>query len=156
MNLLTLPLLLAQASESAPDITPEGTPPGLTPEQGAALAAMMGTILLIGAVVGVFFIICMWKIFTKAGQPGWASLIPIYNLYILCKIAGKSGWWVIWCSLFFIPYLFLCISLAERFGKGAGFGVGLFFLSPIFLPILAFDSSRYQGAGAAPLPGAAY
>ena len=105
--------------------------------------------------MGVFFIICWWKIFTKAGQPGWAAIIPIYNLYILCKIAGKSGWWVIW-SMFGIPFIFVCISLAERFGKGAGFGIGLAFLGVIFFPILAFDSSRYQGAGAPPLPGAAY
>ncbi|MDA3799725.1 MAG: DUF5684 domain-containing protein [Kiritimatiellae bacterium] len=95
----------------------------------------------------VFYIIVMWKIFVKAGQPGWASIIPIYNVYVMIKIAGKPGWWLL---LFFIPFvniiigILVLISFAEKFGKGIGFVLGLIFLSPIFYAILAFDSSEYQ------------
>ncbi len=90
-----------------------------------------------------------WKIFSKAGQPGWAAIIPIYN--ILCKIVGRPGWWVI---LLFIPFInfiigiILCIDLAKSFGKGAGFGIGLILLGIIFFPILGFGSAQYQGPAA--------
>jgi hypothetical protein len=107
----------------------------------------------IGVVVWLALVILMvasmWRVFTKAGQPGWASIIPIYNLYILCKAAGKPGWWVI---LLFIPFvnflilIFLCIAIAERFGKGAGYGVGLALLGFIFFPMLGFGDAQYQGA----------
>lgn len=156
VNLLTIPFLLAQISESSSDAP---TPQELTPGQAAGIAAAMGTIMIVTAVVALLVIIGMWKIFTKAGQPGWASLIPIYNTYILCKISGKSGWWVV---LMMIPlvgaifWILLNIALAEKFGKGAGYGVGLAFLFPIFYPLLGFSDARYQGAGGYPLPGAAY
>src|SRR4051812_38352115 len=146
MNLLTLPFILAQASESTDLGSPE------TPQLNPVVGGVMGLIWL--AVV-VLMIASMWKIFTKAGQPGWAAIIPIYNLYILCKVAGKSGWWVLLLCIPLLNIIFallLCISLAERFGKGAGFGVGLFFLGFIFFPMLAFGDARYQGAP--PLPGA--
>jgi hypothetical protein len=93
------------------------------------------------------FAFMFWKIFTKAGRPGWASLIPIYNWYVLLKVSGKPGWWLI---LFFIPlvsfimWIIMCLGLAEKFGKGAGFGVGLAFLSIIFFPILGFGGAQYQ------------
>jgi hypothetical protein len=108
---------------------------------------------IIGLAVAVFMIAAMWKIFTKAGQPGWASLIPIYNMYIWCKIVGRPGWWVI---LLFIPFvnfviaIILCIDLAKSFGKGVGFGIGIILLGIVFLPILAFGSAQYQGPSAAP------
>jgi hypothetical protein len=108
---------------------------------------------VIALAIGLLLIVAMWKIFTKAGHPGWASLIPIYNAYILLKIAGKPGWWLI---LFFIPlvniviFILVGIGLANAFGKGAGFGLGIAFLGFIFLPILAFDGSQYRGALPAP------
>jgi hypothetical protein len=95
----------------------------------------------------------------SAGQPGWASIIPIYNLYIWCKIVGRPAWWII---LMLIPLvniivgIVLCIDMAKSFGKGVGFGIGLAFLGIIFLPILGFGSAQYQGAAAAaPNQGAA-
>jgi hypothetical protein len=101
----------------------------------------------------VLWIASMWKVFVKAGQPGWAAIIPIYNAYIILKIAGKPGWWLI---LFFIPFVNLImiiltyVALAEKFGKGAGFAIGLVFLSFIFFPILAFGDAKYNaGAPAA-------
>ena len=101
----------------------------------------------------------MWKVFTKAGQPGWATMIPIYNVYVLLKIAGRSGWWLLLMFIPFVNFIIIirsCIAMAEKFGKGAGFGLGLAFLGFIFFPILGFGSARYQGAGAPPLPGGAY
>jgi Family of unknown function (DUF5684) len=102
----------------------------------------------------ILMIAACWKIFTKAGQPGWAAIIPIYNWYMLCKIVGRPGWWVI---LLFIPFInfiigiILCIDLAKSFGKGVGFGIGLILLGVIFFPILGFGSAQYQGPAAGSL-----
>ncbi len=104
--------------------------------------------LVIMGLVSIFIIASLWKVFTKAGQPGWATLVPIYNFIVLLKIAGKPAWWVV---LFLIPLVSIVvafityISLAKAFGKGAGFGVGLVLLGPIFLPILGFGSAQYVG-----------
>jgi Family of unknown function (DUF5684) len=107
--------------------------------------------MIIGVLIALLLIVAMWKVFTKAGQPGWASIIPIYNLYIWCKIVGRPGWWVI---LMLIPFvniiigIILCIDMAKSFGKGAGFGIGLALLGIIFVPILGFGSAQYQGPSA--------
>jgi Family of unknown function (DUF5684) len=104
--------------------------------------------------VTILMIAACWKIFTKAGQPGWAAIIPIYNWYILCKIVGRPGWWVI---LFFVPFvnfiigIIVCIDLAKSFGKGVGFAIGLILLGVIFFPILGFGSAQYQGPAAGSL-----
>ena len=103
----------------------------------------------------ILMIAACWKIFTKAGQPGWASIIPIYNWYIICKIVGRPGWWVILLLIplvNFIIGIILCIDLAKSFGKGVGFGIGLVLLGVIFFPILGFGSAQYQGPTAGSLP----
>ena len=113
-------------------------------------AAQGGSMIggLIGLAILVFLIAAMWKVFTKAGKAGWLVLIPIVNIYQLLKIAGRPGWWLI---LFLIPLVNLIISIlvsmdiAKSFGKGAGFGLGLAFLSPIFYPIMGFGSATYKG-----------
>lgn len=108
-----------------------------------------GLMLIIPLAVMILMIVAMWKVNTKAGQPGWAILIPIYNLYVMLKIAGKPGWWLI---LMLIPIVNIVIGimtlagLAGNFGKGGGFVVGLIFLPFIFYPILAFGPAEYQGA----------
>jgi hypothetical protein len=107
--------------------------------------------LLIGLAIMVFFIAAAWKVFTKAGKAGWLVLIPFVNAYVLLKIVGRPGWWLI---LFIIPFVNLIIAilvamdLAKSFGKGAGFGLGLAFLGPIFYPILGFGSAQYKGPAA--------
>ena len=107
---------------------------------------MEGLILLIQIALAVVVIVSLWKVFEKAGQPGWASIIPIYNLYILVKIVGRPSWWVI---LFLIPFVNLVIDaivsidLAKKFGKEVGFGIGLFLLPFIFFPMLAFSQDKY-------------
>jgi hypothetical protein len=89
-----------------------------------------------------------WKMFVKAGKPGWGIIIPIYNLILMLEIADRPIWWVI---LFFIPIANLIVSIlmyievAKKFGKGVGFGIGLTFLSFIFMPILGFSDAKFQG-----------
>jgi len=106
----------------------------------------MVTWVLIIAII-ILQIAAWWKMFEKAGQPGWAAIIPIYNMYVLCKVAGKPGWWVI---LLLIPLVniiaifLVSLGVARNFGKGALFAVGLFFLGFIFYPILGFGSAQYQ------------
>ena len=103
---------------------------------------------LLGLAIVIAFLAGIWKVFTKAGKPGWAAIVPIYNLIVLLEIAGKPLWWIV---LFFIPLVNLVavvlvgIAVAERFGKGAGFGVGLGLLAFVFYPILGFSDATYQG-----------
>jgi hypothetical protein len=103
---------------------------------------------LVLAAIAIFFIAAFWRVFEKAGQPGWAAIIPIYNAYILLKIAGKPGWWLL---LFFIPlvnYVFIIWTynmISKSFGKDEGFTVGMILLAPVFWPILGFGSARYIG-----------
>lgn len=110
---------------------------------------MFGTIfLVICLAIFVLVIAGVWKTFTKAGKPGWACIIPIYNVIVLLQIAGRPLWWII---LLIIPLVNLIISIivsidiAKAFGKGAGFGWGLAFLGFIFYPILGFGSAQYKG-----------
>jgi uncharacterized protein DUF5684 len=111
---------------------------------------------IIGLLVALLVIVAMWKVFTKAGQPGWASIIPIYNIYIWCKIVGRPWWWILLMLIPFVNFIILIIlsiDMAKSFGKGVGFGLGLAFLGIIFLPILGFGSAQYQGpsvGGSAP------
>src|SRR2546425_10588352 len=108
---------------------------------------------IVGLLFALLIIVAMWKVFTKAGQPGWASIIPIYNLYIWCKIVGRPWWWILLMLIPFVNFIvaiILCIDLAKSFGKGPGFGIGLALLGVIFFPILGFGSAQYQGAAATP------
>lgn len=96
----------------------------------------------------VFMIIAMWKIYEKAGQEGWAAIIPIYNTYILLKIVGKPWWWLL---LMLIPGVNLVLiiwtynMLSKSFGKDEGFTVGLLLLGIVFFPILGFGDAKYLG-----------
>lgn len=88
----------------------------------------------------------MWRIFEKAGQPGWGVIVPIYNLYLLTVIAQKPGWWTV---MFFIPLanvvfgIMTMYEIAKRFGKDVGFTVGLILLSFVFIPILGLGDAQY-------------
>jgi len=96
----------------------------------------------------VFFIAAMWKVFVKAGQPGWAAIIPIYNIYIMTKIGGKPGYWTLLCLIPIVNYIFtiwLYNMISKSFGKDEGFTVGLVLLGIVFWPILGFGSAKYQG-----------
>ena len=108
-------------------------------------AQIVAIILYLGFIS--FFVICYWKVFEKANQPGWGVLIPFYNLYLMLKIADKPGWWLILLLIPLVNIVFaiiLSIAIAEKFGKSTGFGLGLAFLGFIFYPILAFGDAKYQ------------
>lgn len=145
MNLITeLPHLLAQADYNE---QPSAA--------GGIIAGLISLIIDVG--IYVFICICFMKLYQKAGRPEtWQAFIPIYNLWIISEISGKPGWWAIMCIIPCVNIVFLImimIALAQAFGKGAGFAIGLILLGIIFLPILAFGDSRYQGpAGRPPLP----
>lgn len=114
------------------------------------------TFWIVWCAVMVFYIAAMWKVFTKAGQPGWAAIVPIYNLIVLLQIAGKPVWWVL---LMLIPLVNIVVGImmwhgvSTSFGKGVGFTLGLLFLGFIFIPILAWGDSQYLGPTAGtPVP----
>jgi hypothetical protein len=117
--------------------------------QGEA-GGMMVLVIVYLAVI-VLMIAGMWATFAKAGKPGWAAIVPIYNIIVMLEIAQKPIWWFV---LFLIPIVNLIImimvyvDLAKYFGKGGGFAVGLLLLGPIFWPILGFGSAQYEGGGA--------
>ena len=110
-----------------------------------------GGFLLVVLLIAIICIAGLWKVFTKAGQPGWAAIVPIYNAFVLVKVAGRPMWWGL---LFIIPvvgiivWILLSLDLVKRFGKETLFAVGLILLAPIFLTILGFDNSRYTPQGA--------
>lgn len=109
---------------------------------------MLMTLLLTGLVVFVIMIIAMWKIFEKAGQEGWKAIIPIYNYYILLKIVGKPGWWLVLLLIPGVSLIFLIWTynmLSKSFGKDEGFTLGMIFFGIIFFPILGFGSAKYLG-----------
>ncbi len=113
------------------------------------LAAFMGAYSFLFLAICVLMIVANWKLFTKAGEPGWASIIPFYNSYVLFKIAFGNGWLFLLCLVPLVNAvinIMLIFKLSKAFGHGVGFGFGLLFLSPIFLLILAFGSSEYVGA----------
>lgn len=114
-------------------------------------AGMMGMgvgIMVIYLIIGLLMIIAMWKIYTKAGKPGWAVIIPIYNAIVLLEIVDKPLWWII---LMLIPLVNVIISiivtveLAKKFGQSVGFAIGLILLPIIFYPILGFGGAKYSG-----------
>ena len=108
---------------------------------GGAVGLILALALLAVAIAGI------WKTFTKAGEPGWAAIIPIYNLIVLCRIAGKPEWWVLLMLIpivNFVVAILVAVGVAENFGKSALFGLGLAFLGFIFYPILGFGDARYR------------
>ena len=107
------------------------------------------TLFSIGFFVIVLYIVAEWKIYEKAGQPGWAVLIPFYNVYIMLKIVGKPGWWLL-LIIFFPPVgivlaIWMINLLSKSFGKDVLFTLGLIFFGFIFYPILGFGDAKYIG-----------
>jgi hypothetical protein len=111
-------------------------------------AGMSAGIIIVYLAIAILMIAAMWKIFTKAGKPGWAAIIPIYNTIVLLEIIGKPIWWFFLMLIPFVNLIILIIvniELAKKFGQSAGFAVGLILLPIIFYPILGFGSYRYTG-----------
>lgn len=141
----------------------------------AVLGGLVLGISIVGLIVYILLIVAMWKIFSKAGESGWKSLIPIYNIYIYYKIAGmKNYFWILVCGsiivgivqsiagkdanvsgilsgifgiLSFVVSIMHCYKLSKSFGKGIGYTLGLIFLPNIFTLILGFGKAEYIGYG---------
>jgi len=126
--------------------------PKLNSEIPTAELVVPVIIMIIQAIIGILVVASCWIIFTKAGEPGWGSIVPIYNIYILLKISGRPGWWLL---LFFIPLagfiasILVYMDIAKNFGKSTGFGIGMAFLPFIFLPMLAFSDAQFQATTSA-------
>ncbi len=107
-------------------------------------------VALIYLAITVAIIAGMWRLFEKANQPGWGVLIPVYNVILMLKVAGKPLWWLV---LFMIPLvnIIFCIlvplAIARNFGKGVGYGIGLIVLPFIFYPLLGFSDAEYNPPG---------
>ena len=159
----------AQIETAPPGIVPEFETPAPTPVPtvatpaptlspldvdvnvgGLAAAGLLFFVVALGFTVLMF--VCLWRLFTKAGEPGWASIVPIYNSIVLLKISGKPWWWILILWLV-IPAIIAQIDLAHNFGKTTAFGVGLILLPFLFFPILAFGDAQYQrGPESEPAP----
>lgn len=137
--------LLAQATETT-----------LTTSDAAAaggLMAFLGAYLIFVLVFAVFMAVVMWKLFEKAGKPGWAAIVPIYNVWTFAEIAGRPGWWGLAFLLSFIPVVgpllslavsvILDIDVAKAFGKDPAFAILLVLLPFIGFPMLAFGDAKY-------------
>jgi hypothetical protein len=115
---------------------------------GGFLAGIGIGLLLVYLAVILLMLVSMWKVFTKAGKPGWAALIPIYNMIVWLEIVGRPMWWI---ALMLIPFVNIVVAiivtndLAKSFGKEVGWTVGLILLPIIFYPMLAFGNAKYNG-----------
>jgi len=120
---------------------------------GGMAVLFTGVFLIVMLAIAVVMIASLWKVFMKAGQPGWAAIVPVYNLVVLLQIVGRPLWWIVLCMIPFVNLVIVIlvyIDLAKSFGQSTGFGLGLVLLSFIFFPILGFGSARYLGPAATP------
>jgi hypothetical protein len=118
----------------------KGRPAYLREGNAGAIEAGISLLFLAAVAIG------RWKVFEKAGQPGWAAVVPIYNLIILLRVAQRPRWWVILYPIPFfnvIPLVIVPLDIARYFGKSALFGAGLIFFGSIFYPVLGFGSAQY-------------
>lgn len=118
-------------------------------DDGGGLFAGLGIAYV--CCLGIFALImiaALWKVFEKAGQPGWAAIIPIYNSYIMLQIVGREIWWLVFLfipGLNFIWAVVISLDIAKSFGKEIVWGLGLIILPFIFYPLLGFGDAQYQG-----------
>ncbi len=118
-------------------------------ESGGGLFGIIFLVIWLAIVIVV--VAGSWKMFVKAGKPGWACLVPFYNIIVMLEIVGRPLWWIV---LFLIPIvnlvaaILLSIDLAKSFGKGVGFGIGILLLGFIFVPLLGFGDAQYTGPSA--------
>jgi hypothetical protein len=115
-----------------------------------AVGAVLFIYWIIYLAVIVLFIAGLWKTFSKAGKPGWAAIVPIYNIIVMLEVINRPIWWII---LFLIPivniivYIIISLDMAKAFGKSSAFGIiGLWLFAPIGYLMLGFGSAKYVGA----------
>ena len=124
----------------------------MTDAEMTAAGGILAGVGMIGMLIYLAFVIMIlasvWKIFAKAGKPGWAAIIPIYNWVILLEIVGRPVWWIVLLLIPCVNIVIMCIlavELAKSFGKDVAFAIGLILLGVVFIPILGFGSAKYQG-----------
>lgn len=113
----------------------------------------MAGVIIFYVIFIALMIAAQWKIYTKAGKPGWACIVPIYNIIVLLEIVGKPWWWLLLMLIPFVNLVFFIWMynlLSKSFGKSEGFTVGIILLPFIFLPILGFGDAVYQGPAGLP------
>lgn len=120
-----------------------------------AMETLMGFVATYSIVLLVFVVLTVvgnWKVFEKAGKPGWAAIVPIYNTVVLYQVSGLNPWLLLLYLVPFVNYIAMFVlsimlagKLAKAFGKGTGFAVGIFFLQPVFTLILGFGDAKYEG-----------
>lgn len=114
----------------------------------ALVSGIMATYGIVALAIAALTIAAMWKLFAKAGKPGWASIVPFYNTYCLFEISFGNGWLFLLCLIpcvNVVMFIILCLKLAKAFGQGTAFGIGLIFLNTIFILILGFGNYQYVG-----------
>lgn len=116
---------------------------------GNAAGAIVGLLILVIELgIAAAMIAGLWKLFVKAGQPGWAAIVPIYNTYVMTQIVGRP---ILWFILTFIPcvnfvaMVLIMIDLAKSFGKSTGYAIGMILLPFVFIPMLGFGDAQYSG-----------
>ncbi|PSQ40030.1 signal peptidase I [Halobacteriales archaeon SW_5_70_135] len=117
-------------------------------EGGGALAAFGLLFTLLPPIVFLITVAGMWKIFTKAGRPGWAAIVPIYNIWVLTKIGDSGVLWFVLSVLFGLPVIKIYIDVLNKFDKGIGYALGMFFLPFVFFPLLGFGDAQFRSRGA--------
>ena len=120
--------------------------------ESGGIMAVLGAMVFVYAIVLLILIIATWKIFTKAGKPGWAAIIPIYSAIVFLEIVGKPVWWIFLFLIPFVNIVFMIIainSLSKSFGKDIVMTLLLLLLPFIGLPMLAFGDARYVGPAGA-------
>ncbi|MFN8342013.1 MAG: DUF5684 domain-containing protein [Cyclobacteriaceae bacterium] len=106
----------------------------------------MTTLIIVYCAVLLIILAAYWKIFEKAGKPGWAGIVPIYNIFVYLEIINRPWWWFIMLLIPFVNIYFGIVMvhrLSRSFGKDVGFTIGLLLLGFIFVPILGFGDAKY-------------
>ena len=146
--MLDIPNIYTQRGENMINVLLTQADPELTTAQAGLLAGIGGAYIVVFLVIYILLIVAWWKMFEKAGEAGWKSLIPIYSEYILFKIAWGNGWFFLLLLVpvvSFVVTIIMNVKLSKAFGYGTGFAIGLIFLPNIFMLILGFGSSEYVG-----------
>lgn len=121
-------------------------------DYSSAFAGLFIAFLIPFIIMYVLMVVSLWKTFEKAGKPGWAAIIPVYNTLIMIEIVGKPTIWLLWCLIPCVNIVFsvwLINLMSKSYGQSEGFTIGLLFLPFIFWPILGLGSAKYIGPSAA-------
>lgn len=117
--------------------------------QADAQSSPLATIIWL--VVVVLLVASLWKMFVKAGKPGWAAIVPFYNMIVLLQVVGRPLWWFVMLLIPFVNIVFAIIianDTSKSFGHGVGMTLLLIFLPFIGYPMLGFGDAKYTGPSA--------